>query len=473
VNDAPSTNQPDGYFESLFQDAPFGYLVTSSDDEILTVNRTLVELAGREREGLLGQRFRSLLTPGSQVLYETKHLPVVRLSGGAHETLLQLVTGNGSTLDILVNSVRTEETTGDAYEVRIAVVGASLRVSYEHDLLSAQRFAEDLATRVAVLQNASAALAETESETQIGDTLCSLLETSLVATAVCVAVAVSSGDLQVVAGTNPLVGATFSELRQLGDAVLTSAAPIIVTTAEDDPGEFPQVATALQGSRLRTVAMFPIMSDAGPLGVAVAFFGRDRTFTESEMDVVLSITRQASQVLTRVRAQSQLAHAAQYDHLTGLANRALIRARVTTGALEARADTRPFTLMFIDLDGFKLINDQLGHHVGDAILREVAVRLRSSVRASDLVGRYGGDEFVIVCAGANAQEALAMASRIHEQIQLPFADAEGYNMSASVGVATSLPDTAPASPDMLISGADSAMYESKRRGRALTTHVEV
>jgi diguanylate cyclase (GGDEF)-like protein/PAS domain S-box-containing protein len=473
VNDARSTAQPDGYFESLFQDAPFGYLVTGPDDEILMVNRTLAELVGRDGERLLGRRFRSLLTPGSQVLYETKHLPVVRLSGVAHETLLQLVTGSGSTLDILVNSVRTAGTTGDAQEVRIAVVGASLRVSYEHDLLSAQRFAEDLATRVAVLQNASAALADTESEAQIAETLCSLVETSLVATAVCVAVPVSSGDLQVVAGTSPLAGPTFSDLQELGEAVLTSEAPIVVSTDEDDPGQFPQLATALQRSRLRTVAMFPIMSDAGPLGVAAAFFGRDRTFSESEMDVVLSITRQVSQVLTRVRAQSELTHAAQHDHLTGLANRALVRATVTSRAVEAHADSRPFTLMFIDLDGFKLINDQLGHHVGDAILREVAVRLRLSVRASDLVGRYGGDEFVIVCAGANAQEALAMAQRIHQQIQLPFADAEGYDMSASIGVATSLPGAAQASPDVLISGADSAMYESKRRGRALTTHIEV
>jgi diguanylate cyclase (GGDEF)-like protein len=413
------------------------------------------------------------VSAGSQVLYETKHLPVVHLSGVANETVLQLVTGNGSTLDILVNSVRTEGTPGDAHEIRIAVVGASLRISYEHDLLSAQRFAEDLATRVAVLQNASAALADNETESQVAVTLCSLLETSLVAASVCVAVVDASGGLPVVAGTNPLANLPSDDLQQLGNAVLTSGAPIVVTAGEDDSGRFAPVAAALQRSRLRTVAVFPIMGEGRPLGVAAAFFGRERTFLESERDVVLSVTRQVSQVLTRVRVQSQLAHAAQHDHLTGLANRALIRANVTSGAFAAHTESRPLSLMFIDLDGFKPINDQLGHHVGDAILREVAVRLRSSVRASDLVGRYGGDEFVVVCAGVNAQEALVIASRIHEEIQLPFPDAVGYNMSASVGIATSLPGTEQASPDALISRADAAMYESKRRGRALTTHVEV
>jgi len=221
------------------------------------------------------------------------------------------------------------------------------------------------------------------------------------------------------------------------------------------------------------VAVFPITDDATPIGVAAAFFKRERSFSASEVEVVMSVARQANQVLTRTRAQDELAYAARHDQLTGLANRALIRDSIAAGLHAAAAHSRPYSVMFIDLDGFKAVNDHLGHHVGDSILRHVAQRLTSSVRGADIVGRYGGDEFVVICPDTGGDAAAAISERIHREIRVPFAEAAGFPISASVGIAVCEPAESEISTDHLIGAADAAMYESKRLGRDRTTRVRL
>jgi diguanylate cyclase (GGDEF)-like protein/PAS domain S-box-containing protein len=410
-----------GYFETLYQKAPFGYLVTDRDDVVTRVNATLLDWIGVEARQLLGRQFSALLAPGSQLLYETRHLPVLRLQGFSREVLLQLVKGDGSYLHVLINAAHVEVDGDTPSEVRIGVLDASSRVSYERELLATQRSAEGLATRVSVLQNASVAFAASGSEAEIAETLSTILEDALAAASTCVAVLRDSGDLEVIAGVNLLDGLIPDDDKLLGETVLASEAPVVVSTGDADRERFPSVVAALIEARLQTVAVFPIMNDATPLGVAAAFFGRERSFPASDVEVVLSVARQANQVLTRLRAQEQLAYAALHDQLTGLANRALIRDTISSGLLAAAEGSHPFSVMFVDLDGFKAVNDQLGHHVGDSILREVAGRLTASVRGSDIVGRYGGDEFVVICADTTGHDAAAISARIHREIRAPFA----------------------------------------------------
>jgi diguanylate cyclase (GGDEF)-like protein/PAS domain S-box-containing protein len=472
MSDAVASAPAEGYFEELYEKAPFGYLVTDRDDVVLRVNETLLGWVGFDAKQLLGRPFRSLLAPGSQLLYETRHLPVLRLQGFSREVLLQLLADDGTHLNVLINATHVDGDSDDSAEVRIGVLDASSRVSYERELLTTQRSAESLATRIMVLQNASASFAGNASETQIAQTLSAILEDALAAVAACVAVVRPSGELEVIAGVNMLDGLIRADRELLGDTVLSSEKPVIVGTGDADRERFPSVVEALLEARLQTVAVFPIMNDSTPIGVAAAFFGRERTFADSEVEVVLSVARQANQVLTRMRAQEQLAYAALHDQLTGLANRALVRESIAAGLLAADQTRHPFSVMFIDLDGFKAVNDRLGHHAGDAILREVAHRLTASVRADDIVGRYGGDEFVVICADTGEDEAATIAERIHREVREPFAEAEGFAISASIGIAVS-PGGTETTTDQLITAADTAMYESKRLGRDRTTRVQL
>ena len=163
---------------------------------------------------------------------------------------------------------------------------------------------------------------------------------------------------------------------------------------------------------------------------------------------------------------NKLRYLSSHDELTGLYNRACFN-ELLGQALESQA--LPLAVLFIDLDHFKEINDSDGHQVGDAILVEAARRLQEVVRATDIVGRYGGDEFVIVL-GAPALPALAerVAHRLNQQLNSPFeVNGQCYVLSASIGIAH-----APAhgrTLQALLAAADEAMYQSKAAGRNRAT----
>ena len=158
----------------------------------------------------------------------------------------------------------------------------------------------------------------------------------------------------------------------------------------------------------------------------------------------------------RTRAESALRFQASHDPLTGLANRREFAARLGD-ELAMPADC---VIIFCDLDGFKSINDRLGHAVGDELLIEVAERLRVSVRKGDLVSRFGGDEFLILLRGAVLSQAEAICVRIIDELSQPFLLSDGVvTMGASMGLA--IADTEQ-DPEALIQRADHAMYVAKR-----------
>jgi diguanylate cyclase (GGDEF)-like protein len=268
---------------------------------------------------------------------------------------------------------------------------------------------------------------------------------------------------------NPLAG-VITDRRPGLDAVQTEAA--VVVTVDDD--RYPAVAAALAANRLHSLVAIPILRSGSAVGVVAAFFARPRVLADEELALVVAIAQQAGQALTRIRLQDELAHLALHDQLTGLANRVLLREHISQNLAAAHRTGRPLSLMFVDLDGFKAVNDNLGHVTGDAVLRDVAARVRTVVRTDDLVGRYGGDEFVVICSETDADTARAIADRICDAIREPFEAAPAYRITASIGIAVHRPAVGGApSTDLLIDRADSAMYQSKNSGRDRATVATV
>lgn len=184
-----------------------------------------------------------------------------------------------------------------------------------------------------------------------------------------------------------------------------------------------------------------------------------------ERGVVTHFIGVQNDISERKRFESELAYNASHDVLTGLPNRSLLEDRLLQGCQIARRYTRELAVMLIDLDGFKPINDTLGHAVGDRILVEVAQRMSEQIRPGDTLARLGGDEFVVVLPDlAHGEDALLVAERLIHSIARPYHFNElELHVTASIGI--TLSDGEVDQPMKLIQEADLAMYQAKQLGR--------
>lgn len=164
------------------------------------------------------------------------------------------------------------------------------------------------------------------------------------------------------------------------------------------------------------------------------------------------------------RNEERIRHLAYYDALTNLPNRAFFRERLAAALAHAEREGEPMAVFVLDLDHFKHINDSLGHLIGDALLQEAARRMRAAVREQDTVARPGGDEFMLILPGTDADGAAHTAQKIVKALSRPMR-IEGHELHISGSLGISLyPDNGQAGSD-LIGNADVAMYRAKQRGR--------
>ena len=164
------------------------------------------------------------------------------------------------------------------------------------------------------------------------------------------------------------------------------------------------------------------------------------------------------------QANEELTQLALHDTLTGLPNRILLADRISQAMAETTEQGGVFSLMFIDLDGFKPVNDAFGHHLGDRLLREVALRLREQLRSQDTLARIGGDEFVLLVRLSEPDDAPRVAARQVSLLSKPFrVDEHDLQISASVGIAL-FPGNGLTAEELLMN-ADAAMYHAKGAGK--------
>lgn len=194
--------------------------------------------------------------------------------------------------------------------------------------------------------------------------------------------------------------------------------------------------------------------------------GHSRPWKEVDLELAKDLRRLITGAMLRnLEVQTRLAGLRHYDALTGLPNRRLLEERLATRQTNPAAP--PATMIFLDLDRFKTVNDSLGHAVGDDLLVQVANRLVENVPSHHLIARIGGDEFVILCESASLAEGQEVADAVMAAFRAPFQLAgKPYRLSTSVGVS----QAGSGQPDHMLRSADSAMYAAKRGGgdRAVT-----
>jgi diguanylate cyclase (GGDEF)-like protein len=258
-----------------------------------------------------------------------------------------------------------------------------------------------------------------------------------------------------------------SSLLELGGSiagrVVRDREPLLVQGTVSEKGQ-PETGSAV---------CVPLIHRGHVLGVINLFGAPGVVYSEYDLRAVSLFAEHAAIAVANARLyeaeralSAKLSHQVVHDPLTGAANRVLITDRLEHALARVRRSECSVAVLFIDIDNFKLVNDELGHRAGDFVLSAVAQRMSECVRPSDTVGRFGGDEFVVVCEGiAHDAQANEIAQRVldslHRSMSTPFGD---RTMSASIGVAVCGPGT-ETTAEHCIRAADRAMYRAKMEGK--------
>ena len=186
---------------------------------------------------------------------------------------------------------------------------------------------------------------------------------------------------------------------------------------------------------------------------------------ERTAELVRSNEQLKAEIVERERSQAEANYLAHHDPLTGLGNRTFLRQHLNQVLSRVQRTAESLAIVFIDLDGFKGINDTLGHSVGDVLLKAVARRLRESLRSTDEIVRLGGDEFAVVQVGQEQPNSAAgVAARLIEVLNTP-CDVDGHPLQIGASIGIALASSGKIDPDQLLKAADLAMYRAKADGR--------
>ena len=238
-------------------------------------------------------------------------------------------------------------------------------------------------------------------------------------------------------------------------AVAAARQPLLVSDMAADPRVY------RRDTGVRSGIYAPLVTRGRVTGILSAVRPQPAAFDETDLDVLVAVAGYLAAALEAARLHERLREQATTDGLTGLANHRTLRRALDRELARSRRSRQPVSIVFVEVDGFKKINDEFGHLHGDQILRAVATVLRHSCRETDFVARFGGDEFVLLLP----QTELTNAARVAERVRQGVAEiqrVESTRVTASLGIATCLGNGT--SGDALLEAADRAMYQAKRAG---------
>lgn len=381
--------------------APVAVVATDAAWRVVAVSAELTRLTGWHLEDLQGRSFATLLTRSAQLLHQTALAPRLAHDGHVGEVSLRLRLATGGELPVLL-AVRTAVGL-DGVAHLSALLPQGARHEHEQGLRTARRRAEAAQARASALHAIVRELAAASSRSAVDDALA-------------------------------------RHLHRLGFPGAT-----VRHDAPGPPGA--DVVRHVLGDGLATVDL-PARRRAS---------GIEDEDAAEQLDALLT---GAGESLRRLASLERLRARATTDPLTGLDNRRALRVSLERRVASRRRRPGPLTVAVLDLDGFKRINDTRGHAAGDRVLQAVAEQLRGVVRPDNDVARHGGDEFVVVSAGLDSDEAVA---RFADRLRLAARQADP-ELDASVGVLHHPPEVPPGAPEELLQRADGLMYDAKRRG---------
>lgn len=425
-----------------------GVITVDPRSVIVNVNPVVLEWLGAERAEVLGRPLDS---------YLALRMPLAGMEG-ARPTDATLHGRSGVVRPVVVGALDD----GDGAVHQIAVYDVSSRSAFTLGFRGAEAKTERGRQRLQILLNAAVGFGDVRTERDAAELLADVAQRAFAASSASVHLREQDGLVQM-AGTNPLAEHWPAGFRPTGSTTLLGGQVIVVRSPEDADAYTPgiRMSDVYRAGGIHAAIASPMRSKGESLGSLICYFDHPREFDEEAVPLAEALSNQAAQAIARIRLEDTLRRAAMHDEVTGLPNRRLVEEDVIRTMLD---DYTALSVIFIDLDGFKAVNDRLGHAAGDGLLREVAQRLRGVIRETDVLGRFGGDEFIAVAAVESVGDAALLADRVRVAVAGPYPELPAdLVVTASVGVVTVGNDGAPVM-DQLIRAADHAMYEAKMAG---------
>ena len=452
----------DARFRRGFDDSQVPMALVTLDGHAMEVNDALCRLLGREREAIEGRKVGMLVYAEDLRINRAAFTRIVRSDAAFERFDSRLVRSDGELIlaSVTASVVRDQDGEPQYFFVQTQDVTIERRAMDELRRRGLQQQAIARLGQLALSERDPVAfmqhLAETVAET-LGVERTSVLELDAAGEEFCVAAGV--GWPQGIVG---VLRVPSTENSPAGHALRARTQVVVDDVLGDDRFEVPEIVRAL-GIRSGVAAV--VDGHEAPFGVLIVYASQLRSFDADDVAFVQAAANILSSAVERRRSDDANRFAALHDPLTGLANRTLALDSLQLALARRGREGTSVAVLVLDLDRFKVINDSLGHDVGDELLLQLAPRLCEAVRPTDTVARLGGDEFLVVCdVVASPREAMVVAERLAAAVAAPLTLQSGEHfLSASIGLAVS--STVGDTPETLVRDADAAMYRAKEAGR--------